>query len=266
MTPETITTLSLPYYTGKNKTVRVFVPEHEDGELLPAVYMTDGQNLFEDDRPYQFGCWYTREAVREEQKTTGKAAIIVGVHNDEGFAQRGCELTPAGIGPIQTPDTIPEEVKKLLIPQGEKFDDFVVNTVMPAIEAQFPVAPGRNNTAFCGSSSGGLQAYFTVLSHPDKFCLSGVFSPAFPLYSTEDILRWTSAQLTESMPYLYFYSGGADELEQEIRVSTEIVYDALVEFYPPERLNAVILPENPHHERAWAPVFRDFLHTFLFLI
>ena len=38
--------LSLPYSDKGGRRVRVFVPEHEDGETLPVIYMTDGHNLF----------------------------------------------------------------------------------------------------------------------------------------------------------------------------------------------------------------------------
>ena len=174
MIEEKLAVMLLPY-RGADKTVRVFIPAHEEGETLPVVYMTDGQNLF-DYNEGQFGCWYTREAVKEERKKSGKAAIIVGIHNDESPVQRAKELTPKSIGAIKFPDDMPEHVRKMMAPEGEAFDDFVVNTVMPEIEKRFPVLTGRENTAFCGSSSGGLQAYYTVLSHPDKFCLAGVFS------------------------------------------------------------------------------------------
>ena len=259
---EQMTTLYLPYGSGQ-KRVRVFVPEHEEGEKLPVVYMTDGQNLFEDDNPGQFGCWYTREAVRAELEASGKSAIIVGIHNDEGPVPRTNELTPASIGNIVFPDEIPPEARTLFLPMGEVFDDFVVNTVMPAVEKEFDVKPGRENTAFCGSSSGGLHAYFTALSHPDRFCISGVFSPALMLYSVEDIMNWTQKHIDENAPFLYIYSGAADPLEQQICEVTEQVYDKLMECYPYEKMTQIILPDNPHNERSWAPIFRDFLHTFL---
>lgn len=262
MKKEELVELSLPY-NGSSKTVRVYVPEHSDGELLPVIYMTDGQNLFEDNRPRQFGCWYTREAIREEWKVSGKAAIIVGIHNDESPVQRARELTPKGIGAIRYPDDMPENMRKMMIPEGEAFDDFVINTVMPEIEKGFPVMTGIENTAFCGSSSGGLYTYFTVLSHPDIFGTGGVFSPAFPVYDTKDVIQWTKERVDSSAPYLCVYSGSGDRLEQEIRESTETVVNALDEFYPKERLNVIIKPEQPHHEIAWQTVFENLLHSFL---
>lgn len=258
MIKEELFELSLPYYTGRNRKIRVYVPEHEEAERLPVIYMTDGQNLFEDNNPGQFGCWYTREAIMEVGK-----AIIVGIHNDEDPVQRTNELTPKSIGALCYPDDMPKTIRKQLTPEGELFDEFVINTVMPEIEKSFPAEKGRNAAAFCGSSSGGLQAYFTALSHPDKFCMSGVFSPAFPLYSDREIVSWTFSKLSDLMPYLYIYSGADGKLEKSICDSTQAVYDSITEFYPPERLNEVILIDQPHHESAWAPIFKDFLHTFL---
>ena len=230
MISESITKLSLPY-RGGSKTVRVFVPAHEEGETFPVVYMTDGQNLFESEN-LQFGCWYTREAVAEERAQSGMAAIIVGIHNDDAPWERTNDLTPAGIGPLVESPEIPPEVKALMAPRGEEFDAF-------------------------------LQSYFTALSHPDKFCAAGVFSPAFLFYSPEDLRSWTVAQLGNDMPFLYLYTGGGDDLEQVIAMFTEQAYDMLTEFYPPEKLCEVVLPEEKHHESAWAPRFSDFLHTFL---
>lgn len=158
---------------------------------------------------------------------------------------------------------MPEHVRKMMAPEGELFDDFVVNTVMPEIEKRFPVQTGREYTAFCGSSSGGLQAYYTVLSHPDKFCLAGVFSPTFPILYTKDVIRWTKETVGDNKPYLYIYSGSNDRMEQEICESTEAVVKAISEFYPKERLKVNILPEQPHHESAWAEVFKEFLHIFV---
>ena len=82
MLPEKLVTMKLPYPGRKRRTVRVFVPARKRGERLPVLYMSDGQNLF-DKETSSFGCWYVREAMREERKSSGKAAIIVGIHNED---------------------------------------------------------------------------------------------------------------------------------------------------------------------------------------
>ena len=262
MIKEDLFELSLPYDGKRSKTVRVFVPAHEEGESLPVIYMTDGQNLFEDDRPLQYGCWYTREALRGKRQKSGKTAIIVGIHNDEGPMERGLELTPGSMGTIRYPEEIPEEIIKTMVPKGEDFDRFVIDTVMPEIEKGFPVKTGRENTAFCGSSLGGIMSYYSVLTHPDRFCMGGVFSPAFPMFVLNDVINWTKSNVRDNAPFLFIYSGSGDKMEQDICKITEAFYDSVSKFYPKDKLTKRILPERPHHESAWAEAFKEFLSFF----
>ena len=256
MINEQVISFSLPYPEREDRLVRVFVPEHEEGETFPVIYMTDGQNLF-DKESSGFGCWYTREAVREERAASGKAAIIVGVHNVNPWREK--ELMPKSIGAI----VCPEEVRPRIDPQGEIFDEFVIRTLIPAVEARFPVKSGRENRAFCGSSMGGLMSFFTVLRHPELYSAAGVLSPAFLLYSEEDMRRWLGETLGAYKPFLYLYTGAEGELEAEICRSLAWTYAILRERYPEDRLKYVVKPELIHHEIAWEPVFRDFLHLFL---
>ncbi|MBQ6274982.1 MAG: alpha/beta hydrolase [Oscillospiraceae bacterium] len=256
MTEERVFSFSLPYPEREDRLVRVFVPSHEEGETFPVIYMTDGQNLF-DKESSGFGCWYTREAVREERQKSGRAAIIVGVHNTDPW--RTNELMPKSIGEI----FCREEDRPFIDPQGEIFDDFVVSTLIPAVEARFPVKPGRENRAFCGSSMGGLMSFFTVLSHPELFSAAGVLSPAFHLYSKADMRRWLQGLKIEQKPFLYLYTGAEGELEQDIRRSLAWTYKIVRAFYPADLLKYVVKPDQIHHEVAWEPIFRDLLHLFL---
>lgn len=226
------------------------------------IYMTDGQNLFESET-VRFGCWFTREAVRAEQETTGHAAIIVGIHNDGDPMERTNDLTPKTIGRLCCPPDMPPEMQAQFVPCGEVFDEFVLQTVMPAVETQFPVKMGRQHTAFCGSSSGGLQSFFTVLSHPERFAFGGIFSPAFVMYAPQELAQWIADHTGEDMPFLYLYAGGADPLEQRIAMGMEQVWRILQDHCPSHRLYQLVQPDQPHHESAWAPVFKDFLHRFL---
>ena len=109
----------------------------------------------------RFGCWCTREAVREVG-----SAIIVGIHNnDEGPVQRTRELTPKSIGALIFPEDMPQPVRNSIIPEGEIFDDFVIQTVIPEIEKRFPVETGRNAAAFCGRRLAGIF-HFSEPSRP----------------------------------------------------------------------------------------------------
>ena len=274
--PAELIRLELPYFDRGSAIVRVYVPEHKKGEKLPVIYMTDGQSVF-DEESNPLGCWHTREAVVAEKAASGKSAIIAGIHSDPNPMFRTADLTPASIGkfvPPPMPEGMPpmpeamtpeimEQMMKDFKPDGEKFDEFVIKTVMPAVEAQFPVKKGRAYTAFCGSSCGGVQTFYTVLSHPEKFSCGGVFSPAFPVYVPQDLEQWIRSHVPEDMPFLYCYGGGSDPLEHQISLSLESVFAVLQDCCPADKLHKVIAPDQPHHESAWQMVFKEFLTRFL---
>lgn len=259
MIQDELVSLRLPYPDGEDRLVQVFVPAHEEGETLPVIYMSDGQNLF-DKETARFGCWNVREAVAAEREASGRAAVIVGIDNGQSPSIRNSDLTPASIGKIQG-----FFFRHLAYPhpKGEIFDRFVTETVMPAVERQFPVRRGREATAFCGSSSGGLESFFIAMSHPDLFGAAGVFSPVFLLYTEKDLRRWMQEKLRPAMPFLYVYCGAGNKQEKQLCDSVEKTYPLLEELLPAECLKKVIIPEAPHNEAAWEPVFKDFLHIFL---
>ena len=254
MMPEKIVRMRMPYPGRKARVVRVYVPARKRGERLPVIYMSDGQNLF-DKETSGFGCWYVREAIREEQKRSGKAAIVVGIHN--GDPERMEDLTPESIG-----DLIPE-ARDEIHPKGEAFADFLLHTLMPRIEKRFPVKVGRENTAFCGSSAGGMMAFFLALRYPEVFSRAGVLSPAFLLYSKADLESWIRNVLQEEKTFLYLYSGAGDPMEKEICERFRETCAFLDSYWPQDKMVQVLRPEQIHHEEAWEPVFQDFLHLFL---
>ncbi len=60
------------------------------------------------------------------------------------------------------------------------YDEYVTKDVMPFIEREFRVAPGRKNRAVAGLSMGGGQSLHIGFSHPEMFSAVGAFSAAVP--------------------------------------------------------------------------------------
>jgi enterochelin esterase family protein len=60
------------------------------------------------------------------------------------------------------------------------FERFVVDELMPGIEKEYRVAPGRENCAIVGLSMGGGHALQIGLDHVDRFSVIGAFSSAMP--------------------------------------------------------------------------------------
>ena len=181
----------------------------------------------------------------------------------------GMPPMPEGMPPMpegMTPEMMQkmmEEMMKGFAPDGEKFDEFVIKTVMPTIEAKFPVKKGRENTAIIGSSSGGLEVFYIALSHPELFCAVGALSPAFLFYSADDVKKWTSERLNKKTPFIYLYCGEGEPKEKQMCDAAKPVFELIKTTAAKNKVKEVISPDAIHNESAWEPIFKDFLHIFL---
>ena len=181
----------------------------------------------------------------------------------------GMPPMPEGMPPMpegMTPEMMQkmmEEMMKGFAPDGEKFDEFVIKTVMPTIEAKFPVKKGRENTAIIGSSSGGLEVFYIALSHPELFCAVGALSPAFLFYSADNVKKWTSERLNKKTPFIYLYCGEGEPKEKQMCDAAKPVFELIKTTAAKNKVKEVISPDAIHNESAWEPIFKDFLHIFL---
>lgn len=60
------------------------------------------------------------------------------------------------------------------------FEDYLMKDVMPLVEANYRVAPGREKRAIAGLSMGGGQSLSIGFAHPELFSAIGAFSAAVP--------------------------------------------------------------------------------------
>jgi enterochelin esterase-like enzyme len=88
--------------------------------------------------------------------------IIVGIHSDTDW--RGEEYALAG-----------RQAMTVNGPGAAAFQQFVLDSVMPLIEARYRVARGPSHTALMGWSLGGLSAFDMVWNHADLFGIAGLF-------------------------------------------------------------------------------------------
>ena len=65
------------------------------------------------------------------------------------------------------------------------YSRMVLGEVMPAVEAEYNIAKGRENHAIAGLSMGGLESLTLGLQHPDVFAWVGGFSSAIHANSFE---------------------------------------------------------------------------------
>jgi putative tributyrin esterase len=61
---------------------------------------------------------------------------------------------------------------------GDRYEDYVVQDLIPDVVTRFPVADGRESRAIVGISMGGFAAIKWALSRPDLFVFAGALSPS----------------------------------------------------------------------------------------
>jgi predicted alpha/beta superfamily hydrolase len=137
-------------------------PSYQQSDrTYPVLYMHDGQNLFDPATSYA-GDWRLGKVMAAAARQ-GVEAIVVGIPNMG--PQRLTEYSPF-VDPIQGGGA------------GDRYLDFLVETLKPAIDLRFRSRPGRANTGIAGSSMGGLLSLYGFFRAASVFGFAGVLSPS----------------------------------------------------------------------------------------
>ena len=244
---------TLKYPSGYNKKIWIWTPADykATGDKFKTIYLTDGQNLFDDDHTDSYGGWEVTDAVESMMSNGGRGVIIVGI--DNGNSLRDSELTP-DIG-----DVVPDQKADFSVRTGEQFSDFVVNTVMPYVQKHYNSGKSARDNMIAGSSSGGLEAFYIGMEHPDRFGHISSLSPAYLLFDENvwnDYLKkfdFTSPD----MPRLYIYNG-KKSLETQLLPSVLWMYDKLTGGgWDSSKIKLVIEDDGDHNESWWRLIFPD---------
>lgn len=252
-------------YLGPTRHVEVWLPPGYDDHpstRYPVLYMHDGQNLF-DPRIANTGVdWGVDEAVgRLVENSVIPPVIVVGAWSTD---ERGPEYSPWH----RAPD----------------YARFLIEELMPRVDAEFRTLTGPENTAVMGSSMGGLLSFYLVTRHPEVFGACGCVSTHFPLSeavwaqvitgddaATESldeqpyILRDIEAGLTVPEGTRYWFDYGTEGLDAEYGPTHEAVRAWLLEQGLVEGEDFVVREYDgaDHNEASWRARLDDPL-TFLF--
>ncbi|HEY7637321.1 MAG TPA: alpha/beta hydrolase-fold protein [Gemmatimonadales bacterium] len=128
---------------------------------FPVLYLQDGQNLFDSATSYA-GDWGLHRVVTAAARR-GLEAILVGIPN-------------MGIERLEeySPFADPNDGGG----QGDRYLDFIVQTVKPTIDREFRTRPAPAHTGIAGSSMGALISLYGFFREPSAFGFAGVLSPS----------------------------------------------------------------------------------------
>ena len=137
-------------------------------DIKSVFYMQDGQYLFDMYTSYA-GEWMVDEAIDDMMDNGYEGAIIVGIENS---ADRWNEYSPewVNVGSSLPNNSSGESYAQFVDnPAGDKYGEFIVNTLKPYIESHYNVRTDKNSTGIGGSSMGGLISYYIGMKYPDVF-------------------------------------------------------------------------------------------------
>lgn len=141
--------------------VTVYVPPMASDVPHPVIYMHDGQNLFNPDAVW--GGW--------QAQATADLAIGGGLGP---FIIVGLDNTP---NRLEEYTHVPDDFGGGLVGgDADRYADFLVDEVVPFIEARYDVSTEPSERAVAGSSLGGLVSAHIVHHHRDVFGFAAVMS------------------------------------------------------------------------------------------
>lgn len=219
-------------FDGYDKSAYIWTPVDYDAksdEKYSVIYMFDAQSALatgkDDGMDNDYVCLNAAESVNSMMAETGNKAIVVAIESHDAF--RWDELVP-DLGEINTEDEYSKmNTTELTKKRGTAFADFLCDTVMPYINKNYNVYTDAQHTALSGSSLGGLETFYTVLTHPDKFGTGGIMSATFDMYAEKEWNEFLKDKMNmENAPLLYFYAGGYTTDNGDV---TETMYNKLIE-------------------------------------
>jgi enterochelin esterase-like enzyme len=240
------------------RTVRVWTPPNlPRGTRCEVLYLNDGQNLFGDGDPDSGGGgWHVDEAAAHLiADGTIPPLIVVGIDNG-GDRARGIDSRPV-------PDPFEEHPE----PSGaDRYLSFVIDELIPWVNARYPTLVGPAHTGFGGSSYGAASAFYAALSRPGVFGRLLLESPSLGVGNGVMLER---AKTFHAWPQRIDI--GIGELEGRGRAggargpsAVDTLSDILkADGFGPDRLRVVVQEGGRHNEESWALRFPDAL-AFLF--
>lgn len=212
-------------------------PNYENTDKkYPVLYMHDGQNLFDASTSFA-GEWNVDETLNWLYDSIGFSLIVVGI--DNGGENRINEMTPCVNSKYGGGD-------------GQKYAEFIVETLKPLIDKTYRTLPERENTGIMGSSLGGLISFYMGLQYNSTFGKIGAFSPSF--WFSKEVYDMADDFTPDYNFDLYILAGG----KESARIYAEV-----------DKMEKKLLKKNKgtitvkkvangrHNEEFWSKQFKN---------
>lgn len=230
---------------NRYRRIWLYLPKNYTTSTLsfPVLYMHDGQNLFDKKTSFA-GEWQVDEALDSLDKSGYNVAIVVGIDNDGG--KRLDEYSPwlnskYGGG------------------EGDKYIDFIAQTLKPYIDRNYRTIPDADHTGIMGSSMGGLISMYAGIKYPNVFGRIGAFSSSY--WFSSQCFEYVNNTGVGTNSYFYMIAGDKEGGSQVKDMNT--MYEELKQSGASDaQLFKTSHIDGQHSEWYWR---REFPKAFLWL-
>lgn len=229
---------------ANTRTIRVLLPAGYDEhgrERYPVLYLNDGYAVFHG--------WDVRAAAARLAAATPVRIIVVGIDNAASIpggtaSDRARELLP-------WPDATNEPPVPVV--QGDRYPEFLVGEVLPAVERRYRTAPGPSGRGLGGASYGALAALYAAAHRPGVF--GRLLIESAPLF-VADFRILGEISRAPSWPGLTSIGVGAREtgdprFDARIEANAERLRAAIAAADPAARVRVYVEPGASHETAAW---------------
>lgn len=220
-----------------SRDIRVYTPRNysqNPGKRYPVLYLHDGQNVFQPGGGY--GCW-NAEISADNMISLGlmRETILVAVDNTD---QRLTEYLPPGDSTLYGAGT------------ADRYLAFVLDNVMPFVNANYRTLTNRADTGVLGSSFGGVASlYFGFATN--RFGRIGPMSTSFwaiPNFYGRYVVTGDTSGL-RIYTDMGTGEGDVDEFDSLWQAYDQFLRDGHV---PNDTLQIEVGCGHAHNEAAWA--------------
>lgn len=243
--------IKIPQLSGDSeRLVYIYLPQDwkTADKRYPVLYMFDGHNVFYDSHATYGKSWGMSDYLDAQKKDL----IVVAVECNHENNKRLEEYSPVD---FEFPEI------GLVHGRGREYMEWMVQTLKPYIDANYPTMADREHTSLAGSSMGGLMALYGVCDYNDVFQKAACISPSFWMSKNKVMEIVEGANIaTDSTIYMGY---GSVELPNHAPSSEALI--SVARLLLTRRVNVAlkIIPGGAHNESSWEkqiPLFMDYLN------
>jgi hypothetical protein len=139
---------------------------------------------------------------------------------------------------------------------GEKYMQFIVETLKPYVDQHYRTLPDRENTGIMGSSLGGLISHFGALKYQSVFGKAGIFSPSY--WFSDSVWKFTHDAGKQNDMRIYQLCGTDESSEIDVPGDMYRMNDSLVKLgFAQENISNKVVAGGQHNEKLWSEAFSE---------